>query len=232
MLVGPCRRTLLYYYFYCLVTGDPVNAARYLTSVAEPAPGADLDGFRREVEEVSRRWQRASSFHDFYLARLILTSVSLGGQYQVYFPVEMGLMTKALITFEAVGHVLKPGFDVAAASKTRITRIIVERFRPWRLAQESLRGVPKIIDAVVKAPMLIGEGLRLLEQTTRRPQANPFAGVRGTIFGGFCMVAAAILLASAGLPTPGLSPLQAFARWGLPVLLFLIGSLAALNKRA
>lgn len=224
------RRTLLYYY-YCLVTGDPVNAARYLAGVAEPSPEGDLDGFRREVEEVSRRWQRSSSFRDFSLARLILESVALGAKYRVYFPVEMVLMTKALVTFEAVGHTLKPGFDVAAASKAHITRIIVERFAPWRLAQESLRGLPEMIDAVVKAPMLIGEGLRLLEQTARRPRENPFAGVRGTIFGGFCMVAAAILLASAGPPAGGLTTLEVAARWAMPALLFLLGIFAALNKR-
>ena len=158
--------------------------------------------------------------------------MALGAKHRVYFPVEMVLMTKALVTFEAVGHTLKPGFDVAAASKAHITRIIVERFSPWRLARESLRGLPEMIDAVVKAPMLIGEGLRLLEQSARRPRQNPFAGVRGTIFGGFCMVAAAVLLASSGLPVGGLTPLQVAIRWGLPALLFLAGVFAALNKRS
>jgi ubiquinone biosynthesis protein len=224
------RRTLLYYY-YCLVTGDPANAARYLTNVAEPGPGGDLEGFRREVEEVSRRWQRASSFEGFSLGRLILESVGLGGRYRIYVPVEMVLMTKALVTFEAVGHILRPGFDVAAVSKKHMQRIILRRFSPLRLAQESLRGAPELIDAVVKGPLLISEGLRLLEQTTRRPRENPFAGVRGTIFGGFCMVAGAILLASAGLPQPGLEIGEVLARWGLPAVLFLAGVLAALNKR-
>ena len=31
------RRTLMYYY-YCLVTGDSENAARYLALVAQPGP--------------------------------------------------------------------------------------------------------------------------------------------------------------------------------------------------
>jgi len=195
------------------------------------------------VEEISRRWQRASSFSDFSLGRLILESVALGGEYRVYFPVEMVLMTKALITFEAVGHLLQPGLDVAAVSRHHVTQIIAERFSPFRIARESLRGVPEMIDAVVKAPMLVSEGLRLLEESARRPTRNPFAGVRGTIFGGFCMVAGAILLTRPGGPPPPLDPtlppflailqtvLYAFADWGLPVLLFLVGVLAALNKR-
>ena len=51
------RRTLLYYY-YCLVMGDAENAARYLASIAEAGRGGDRKGFRRDVEEICRRWQR------------------------------------------------------------------------------------------------------------------------------------------------------------------------------
>ena len=211
------RRTMLYYY-YCLVSGDPANAARYLTSVAELGPGSDPAGFQRAVEEVSRRWQRSSSFEDFSFAQLILESVSLGAEFRIYFPIETVLMTKALVTFEAVGHTLKPGFDVAEISKGHISRIIFDRFSPLRLVRESLRGAPELIDAIVKAPTLISQGLKLLEQSARRRNENPLAGIRGTIFGGFCLVAGAIL-ASTDNPWPV---------WGL---LLTIGLIAGLNKR-
>ncbi len=209
------RRTLLYYY-YCLVMGDAENAARYLAAVAEPISGSDLVGFRREVEEICRRWQRASTFEGFSLAQLIMESVGRGGQFRIYFPVELVLMVKALVTFEGVGHVLKPGFDVATVSQAHINRIFLRQFSPMRLAREGLRGAPELVDALVKAPMLVTEGLRLLELQTRRPSANPFAGIRGTIFGGFCLLAGAIL-ASSGAP------------WYLALLLFFVGIVLAVR---
>ena len=43
--------------------------------------------------------------------------------------------------------------------------------------------------------MLITEGLRLLEQASAGRRENPFAGLATTLFGGFCMVAGAILFA-------------------------------------
>jgi len=210
------RRTLLYYY-YCLATGDPKNAARYLTNIAEPAAGGNLDGFRREVEDLGRRWQRSSSFKDFSLARMILESTALGAQFQVYFPVELVLMTKALITFEGVGHLMKPGFDVAKSSKGPLNQLILQQLSPLRLVRESLRGAPELVEAIVKAPMLVSEGLRLVELTTKRRGENPFAGIRGTIFGGFCLVAGAISSAAGG-------------PWYLSAALFIVGLLAALNK--
>jgi ubiquinone biosynthesis protein len=209
------RRTLLYYY-YCLVTGDAENAARYLAAVAEPMAGSDMVGFRREVEEVCRRWQRSSTFEGFSLAQLILESVGRGAQFRIYFPVELVLMVKALVTFEGVGHVLKPGFDVAAVSQAHINGIFLRQFSPLRLAREGLRGAPELVDALVKAPMLVTEGLRLLEAQTRRPTENPFAGIRGTILGGFFLLAGAIL-ATGGAP------------WWVAALLFATGVLVAVR---
>jgi ubiquinone biosynthesis protein len=128
----------------------------------------------------------------------------------MYFPVEMVLMVKALVTFEGVGQVLKPGFDVAEVSQRHINTLFLNQFSPLRLVREGLRGAPEIVDALIKAPLLVTEGLRLLEQTTRRPQENPFAGLRGTLLAGFCLVAAAILAAFKG-PWPVWSALFAIA---------------------
>jgi ubiquinone biosynthesis protein len=210
------RRTLLYY-FYCLVMGDSENAARFLASVAEPGRRADLAGFRREVEDISRRWARNATFRDFSLARLILESLSRAGHYGVYFPVELVLMVKALVTFEGVGQVLKPGFDVAAVSQAHISRIFVGQFNPLRLVRETIRNAPEVVDALVKAPLLVTEGLRFLEKTTRQPPENPLAGVRGALLAGFCVVAAAITVAFHG-------------PWGLSLGLFLIAVLLALRR--
>jgi ubiquinone biosynthesis protein len=176
------------------------------------------------VVEVSRRWQRGSSFQEFSLGQLVLQSVSLGLQYRVFFPIEMVLMVKALITFEAVAHQLKPDCDVAAVSRKHVTRIFMQQFNPLRLAREGLRGGPELLDALVKAPLLISEGLRLLEQTTRRPAQNPLAGIRGTLFGGFSLLAGAILAVGAVGGQPSL--------WPLAALFFITGLIAALNKKS
>jgi ubiquinone biosynthesis protein len=210
------RRTFLYYY-YTLVMGDAEGAARYLAAIATPGPGADPQGFRREVTEILQRWNRSSAnFRDFSLAQLIMRSVALGAQHRLYFPVEMVLMVKALVTFEGVGQVLKPGLDVAAVSRQHANQIFKDQFSPQNLLKQFLRGAPEVLEAMAKAPNLITEGLRMLEQATRRPE-NPLAGLRGTLFGGFCMVAGAIL---AGAKGP----------WPVWLTLFVVGVGAALHR--
>ena len=210
------RRTMLYY-FYCLVMGDSENAARYLASVAKPGPRANPTGFRREVEEVSRRWARSATFEDFSLGQLIMESVGLAGQFRMYFPVEMVLMVKALVTFEGVGHMLKPDFDVARVSQTHINRIFLGQFSPLRIAREGLRGAPELVDALIKSPLLVTEGLRFLEKTTHEPPESPLTGIRGTLFAGFCLVAGAILAALGG-------------PWPLWAALFALAGILALRR--
>lgn len=191
------RRTLLYY-FYCLVTGDTDNAARYLAGAADPGRDGDPQGFRREVAELSGRWRRAATFDTFSLGQLILESVTRGAQYRMYFPVEMVLMVKALITFEGVGQALLPGFNVAEVSERHIRRIFIRQFSPLRVVQEELRGAPDLLDALIRVPQLVTEGLRVLEKTTRRRAENPLSGLRGTLLAGCCLVSGAIIMAFKG----------------------------------
>jgi ubiquinone biosynthesis protein len=191
------RRTLMYYY-YSLVNGDAESAARYLAAVAQPGRGADQAGFRREVVEISGRWRSASSFESFSLAQLVLESLGMGAAYGMYFPVELVLMVKALITYEGVGHVLLPQIDVAQVSRKHIRGIFVEQFSPVRLLQEELRSAPDLMDALVKMPLLVTEGLRVLDRATRAPSESPLSGVNGTLLAGFCLMSGVLLLALRG----------------------------------
>lgn len=214
------KRTLLYYY-YCLVTGDAANAARYLSSLAETSGKSDLKGFVRQVEDTSRRWHRMANFEEFSLGQLIMESVAQGAIYRVYFPVEMVLMVKAIVTFEGVGHVLEPEFDVAEVSQRHLNRIFLHQFSPLRIAREGLRGAPELVDALVKTPMLITQSLRALDRATRTHPENPFVGLRGTLLGGFCLVSGAILAA-----------FSFETLWPVSVGLFLLGLFLAFRREA
>ena len=184
---GELRRTLMYYYF-SLVTGDAENAARYLTSVAEAGPKSDTAGFQRAVAEICRRFYRASKYGDFSIAQLIMESVSLGGTYRMYFPIELVLMTKALVTFEGVGNALIPGIDVADVSQKHVSRLFRRQFNPATLLKESFRNAPELVDLLIKSPSLAAEGLRFLETKIRQPGGSPLAGLRSALLAGALFV--------------------------------------------
>jgi len=194
---GDLRRTLMYY-FFSLVSGDAEGAARYLTSVATPGPKGDAQGFKRAVAEQCRRFYRAAKYGDISLAQLVMESVGLGGTYRMYFPVEMVLMTKALVTFEGVGQVLMPGFDVAKVSQRHVTRLFRHHFNPVAIVKESLKGAPELVDLLIKSPSLAAEALRLAEARMRAPAVNPFVPIRYALLSGSALIAGTVAASIGG----------------------------------
>lgn len=192
------KRRMLYYY-YALVRGDVDSAARYLLDMARVGEGGDPQGFRRAVSDMARHFLMRSKQGSISLAQVILQSLSLGGRYRVFFPVEMTLMVKALVTFEGVGRTLDPDLDVVAVSRRHVRRIFRERFNPLTLGSELLSNAPELIDVALKLPQLLTSGVsRLEESLTDQPQSDPFAGVRSGVVAGSCIIGAVIAAVQGG----------------------------------
>jgi ubiquinone biosynthesis protein len=212
------RRRMLYYY-HALVTGDADGAATFLAEMAEVGSGGDPAAFHRAVVDLSRRFLTRSERGEISIAQLILESIGLGARYGVYFPVEMTLMVKALVTFEGVGRSLDPGLDVAALSRRHVTQVLRSEFTPYTMARELLRQAPELMDLAVRLPQLLSDGGRFLEHTFhQRPRTDPAAGLRTAVLAGACIVGGAIAL-TGGAPA------------GLWASLFAAGTVLALLRR-
>ena len=196
---GERTRRRMLYYFNALVSGDVEGAAKYLADMATVGRGGDLPGFRRAVEDLSRRFVMQARGGDFSIAHLILESVSLGGRFRVFFPVEMTLMVKALVTFEGVGRMLDPELDVAAVSEKHVSRIFQQTFNPQLLTRELLRSTPELVDMAMRLPQLLSAGFKYAEENLARPvPRNPLAGVRSSIIAGACIIGGVLTLIQGG----------------------------------
>ncbi|NCP83589.1 MAG: hypothetical protein GW809_05750 [Bacteroidetes bacterium] len=188
------RRRMLYY-FHALVTGDIDGATKYLLAMAKIGDGGDPQGFRRAVADVLRRYYMHSQNGDFSLGKLILNSLSIGGKYRVFFPVEMTLMVKALVTFEGVGYMLVPKLDIPALSEKYVSKIFKDQFNPKAITQELMRGAPELVDMLVQLPKISADGLKFLEEFMNdRSPSNPLEGVKGAIIAGALLVGGVISL--------------------------------------
>jgi len=209
------KRRMLYYY-YALVREDVENAARYLLDMANVGEGGDPKGFQRAVSDMARHFLMRSRKGEISIAQVILQSLSLGGRYRVFFPVEMTLMVKALVTFEGVGRTLDPDLDVVAVSQRHVRQIFRERFDPRSLGREMLSSAPEIVDVALQLPQLLSQGSTYLEkQMNTRSADDPFGRLRSGVIAGSCIIGGVITVVQAG-------PL-----W-LSIPLFLIGGGLAL----
>ncbi|HET7462608.1 MAG TPA: AarF/UbiB family protein, partial [Longimicrobium sp.] len=181
------RRQMLYY-FHALVTGDIEGSTRYLVDMATVGKGGDPNGFRRAVSDLSRRFVSLASRGEISIAQLILESVGLGGRYRVFFPVEMTLMVKALVTFEGVGRMLDPQLDVAAVSQKHVSKIFQQQFDPRLLTRQLLRGSPELVDLAIRLPQLLSAGFKFADEHLNSPPQNPLSGIKGSILAAACIV--------------------------------------------
>lgn len=205
-------RKNMFFYNYALVMGDAAGAARHVTALTYAGRGSDPEGFRRAVEDVCRRWIQTPNFREFSVGQLILESMRLGAQFGMYFPTEILLLVKALTTFEGVGNLIDPEFNLAQASRPHIRRIFLRMFNPLTIMQETLRGVPELLDVFVRSPVLLSQAVQLWERQLKNPPADHLVGLKSTLLAGFCLIAGAIL-AAAQTPWP---------LWGGLLLLALI----------
>jgi ubiquinone biosynthesis protein len=194
------RRRMLYYY-NALVRGDVENAARYLLDMARFGEGGDPQGFQRAVADMARHFLMRSKQGKISFAQVILQSLSLGGRYHVFFPVEMTLMVKALVTFEGVGRTLDPDLDIVSVSKRHVRDIFRSRFDPRTLGREVLSNAPALIDIATQLPQFLATGYTQLEERLNDrspPSADPLEGIRSGILAGACILGGVVAVVQGG----------------------------------
>lgn len=206
----PEMRRRMFYYFYALVTGDAFSAARYLSSLAIPTRGTDIEGFRRAVANLYSRWLKTPSFNEFSLAQVILESILMAGQYRIQYPGEIILMVKALVTVEGMGNMIRPGLNIADAAQRPVRSILIEQFNPKDILRDLALVIPEMIDIISNSPLILSEGLKSIETNLKKPPRRDVQIIRNSILAGFCLLTGALLL-SLGAPWPAWTMVFIFA---------------------
>jgi predicted unusual protein kinase regulating ubiquinone biosynthesis (AarF/ABC1/UbiB family) len=122
----------------------------------------------------------------------------LAGHYQIQYPGEIILMVKALVTIEGVGHIFDPEIDIPSAARNHVRSVLFQEFNPVDLVRDSALVVPEMMDVLRKSPLILSEGIKVLEANLKKPPSGPLNGVRGTLLAGFCLLAGALILAADG----------------------------------
>lgn len=187
------RRQMLYY-FHALVTGDIDGAARYLSAMARVGRGGNIQQFRRSVTDLLRRFYIQAPLGKFSMGKMIVESLGIGARHRVFFPVEMTLMVKALVTFEGVGLMLDPKLDIPKVSQKHVNDIFDEQLSVSALTKELMRGAPEFVDMVVRLPKITADLLRYAETSLNDPknERNPLDGLKSAVLAGACIVGGVI----------------------------------------
>ena len=151
----------LFLYYYFLVIGEYDTASNYLLNLCSFGKGADVEAFKREITQVGQSWF-GKDFMSYSLGRLILNSMNLGAKYKLFFSSDIMLGVKAVITIEAVGHILDPKMNLADVSAPLMTEMFMRKFSPAEMVKPVVNALPDYMEALVNMPQDLLRTIRLI----------------------------------------------------------------------
>ena len=85
-----------------------------------------------------------------------------GAKYKLYFSSDLMLGVKAVITIEAVGHILYPEMNLSDVARPIMTELFLKKFSPVELLKPIANALPDYMDALVNMPQDILKAANLL----------------------------------------------------------------------
>lgn len=213
----------MFLYFYYMVMNEVDMAVYHLLKLARTTPRSDMNGFRRAVTELLREWW-GKSFSEFSIGQLIMSSMNIGAKYRVYFHRDLVLASKAVVTIEAVGHIVDPDMDLAEVSAPVLAKIFLEKATDFDAIlapyKDAFTEVAMNLDSL--PPNLMNAYEKLLNgkikiEIANRAQFRKEKFTSGSLLVSASAIFAGFLISVSGSP-PGPLVTSMYALAGVPVL--------------
>lgn len=89
------------------------------------------------------------------LAEVLLKLFRTAQRYELTLQPQLILLQKTLLNIEGVGRLLDPKLDIWAVARPVLTKILVERYSPQRLASEFRKRLPELVTHAPEMPRLL-----------------------------------------------------------------------------
>lgn len=224
----------MFLYLYYLVMREYDIATKYIVNLTQPGPKADVESFRKEMQEVITRWSGAK-FSEYSMGRVIFETMNIGAKHQLYFHGDLVLSSKAVLTVEAVANILDPEMDFGEIVRPMMEEMFVTQFSPLRVGKSVLNSLPDYIDFFEKLPSNLLKTLNMvssgklqvqLAENSRRPREKKRNAY--LIFGAAALSAGLLLSLSDNAPGQSLIIGTMSISW-MGIGLLAVGTFASLK---
>ncbi|MBN20962.1 MAG: hypothetical protein CL678_06690 [Bdellovibrionaceae bacterium] len=136
-------RQRLMLFFLAFTEEDVEMVLHYLSSLVEVTPNSDLEEFK--VEAASSVIAFLNDSKGRTLTQTFYEMISCGSKYGVYFPSQLILLAKAMVTGESMCRMSHPDLDYLKISKPLLEEIYDKEFGIRRLLKSYRVYIPKLI---------------------------------------------------------------------------------------
>lgn len=118
-----------------LLNRDYDALARTLMDVGEPLEDVDVDALSTSLLDTLDPFYGVS-LKQLNIGNLIRSCSRLLVRFHIKLPPAYTLMMKSLVTIEGLGKKLDPDFDLTSMAKPFVERLVIDRWRPQRVAHD------------------------------------------------------------------------------------------------
>ena len=118
-----------------VVRRNESRAAQVLLQLTRWEQPPDLRQLERELSDFMGR-HLYRPLKDIEVGKLLHDLLEIATRFQLRLPPDIFLMLKAISTVEAVGRMLDPEFDMIAKAAPFIEQVLMDRFKPQRVAED------------------------------------------------------------------------------------------------
>ena len=120
-----------------IVRRDEAGATNAIITVTENDGDLDYSLLERDITEFMTR-HLYKQLKDLEMGKLLQHLLEITNRHRLRIPADYYLMMKALVTFEGIGLVLDPDFDMIKQATPYIKKIKLARFSPKRITNDIL----------------------------------------------------------------------------------------------
>ncbi|MBI5578244.1 MAG: AarF/ABC1/UbiB kinase family protein [Deltaproteobacteria bacterium] len=118
-----------------VVRRNEARAAQALLQLTSWEQPPELRQLERELSEFMGR-HLYRPLKDIEVGKLLQDLLEIASRFQLRLPPDIFLMLKAISTVETVGRMLDPDFDMIAKATPFIEQVLMDRFKPQRVAED------------------------------------------------------------------------------------------------
>ena len=118
-----------------VVRRNEARAAQVLLQLTNWEQPPELRQLERELSEFMGR-HLYRPLKDIHVGKLLQDLLEIATRFQLRLPPDIFLMLKAISTVETVGRMLDPDFDMIAKAAPFIEQVLMDRFKPQRVAED------------------------------------------------------------------------------------------------
>ncbi|MFP4376340.1 MAG: ABC1 kinase family protein [Spirochaetales bacterium] len=147
--------------FLGMTNRDAAETARALIDLTEQIGPVDLGELEIRIFDLLDEYLELS-LEDFDLSALFQDLLKMLRSFKIIVPANLILMMKALVSIQGIGVQLSPGFNLMQFFQPFARRLILQEFRPRRLAAEAYRAASDYRKLAAEFPSDLGRIMKEL----------------------------------------------------------------------